>query len=35
MNWFYTWYQPERDYEQRGRIIDEVYRLAASAAASR
>ncbi len=31
MNWFYTWYDPARDYEQRARIMDEVYRMAAGA----
>ncbi len=25
MNWFYTWYEPGRDFEQRARIMDEVY----------
>jgi TetR/AcrR family transcriptional regulator, cholesterol catabolism regulator len=34
MNWFYTWYDPARDFEQRGRIMDEVYRMAASAIAA-
>lgn len=28
MNWFYTWYDPSKDYARRGRIIDEVYRMA-------
>jgi TetR/AcrR family transcriptional regulator, cholesterol catabolism regulator len=28
MNWFYTWYDPSKDYTRRGRIIDEVYRMA-------
>ena len=27
MNWFYTWYEPTRDYEQRARIMDEVFRM--------
>ncbi len=27
MNWFYTWYEPSRDYEQRSRIMDEVFRM--------
>lgn len=27
MNWFYTWYEPARDYEQRGRIMDECFRM--------
>lgn len=35
MNWFYTWYDPARDFEQRGRIMDEAYRMAASAVAAR
>ncbi|MGH7948941.1 MAG: TetR/AcrR family transcriptional regulator [Candidatus Binataceae bacterium] len=35
MNWFYTWYEPSRDFEQRARIMDEVYRLAASAVSAR
>ena len=35
MNWFYTWYEPARDFDQRSRIMDEVYRLAASAVAGR
>ncbi|MGH7865927.1 MAG: TetR/AcrR family transcriptional regulator [Candidatus Binataceae bacterium] len=35
MNWFYTWYEPARDFDHRGRIIDEVYRLAASAVSDR
>jgi len=35
MNWFYTWYEPARDFEQRSKIMDEVYRLAASAVAGR
>ena len=29
MNWFYTWYDPARDYEQRGRIMDECFRMIA------
>lgn len=28
MNWFYTWYDPSKDYARRSRIIDEVYRMA-------
>src|SRR5581483_3434501 len=27
MNWFYTWYERSRDYEQRSRIMDEVCRM--------
>ena len=29
MNWFYTWYEPVRDYEQRARIMDECFRMVA------
>jgi AcrR family transcriptional regulator len=29
MNWFYTWYEPARDYDQRGRIFDECFRMVA------
>jgi TetR/AcrR family transcriptional regulator, cholesterol catabolism regulator len=35
MNWFYTWYEPARDYEQRGRIMDECFRMVAGAIANR
>jgi hypothetical protein len=35
MNWFYTWYDPQRDADQRTRIMDEVYRLAAGSLAAR
>jgi len=35
MNWFYTWYEPGRDYDQRGRIMDEVFRMIAGSIASR
>jgi len=35
MNWFYTWYEPSRDFENRGRIMDEVHRMVASAIVSR
>ncbi len=31
MNWFYTWYEPARDYEQRGRIMEECFRMVAGA----
>jgi TetR/AcrR family transcriptional regulator, cholesterol catabolism regulator len=31
MNWFYTWYEPSRDYEQRSRIMDECFRMVAGA----
>ena len=31
MNWFYTWYDPSKDYTRRARIIDEVYRMALAA----
>ena len=33
MNWFYTWYEPTRDYEQRTRIMDEVFRMVAGSIA--
>jgi TetR/AcrR family transcriptional regulator, cholesterol catabolism regulator len=29
MNWFYTWYDPARDSDQRGRIMDECFRMVA------
>jgi TetR/AcrR family transcriptional regulator, cholesterol catabolism regulator len=35
MNWFYTWYEPARDFEQRGRIMDECFRMVAGAIANR
>jgi TetR/AcrR family transcriptional regulator, cholesterol catabolism regulator len=35
MNWFYTWYEPSRDYEQRAKIMDEVYRMVAGSIANR
>ncbi|MGO9602300.1 MAG: TetR/AcrR family transcriptional regulator [Candidatus Binataceae bacterium] len=35
MNWFYTWYEPTRDYEQRARIMDEVFRMVAGSISSR
>jgi AcrR family transcriptional regulator len=35
MNWFYTWYEPSRDYEQRARIMDEVFRMVAGSIAGR
>jgi AcrR family transcriptional regulator len=35
MNWFYTWYEPSRDYEQRAKIVDEVYRMVAGSIANR
>ena len=34
MNWFYTWYEPTRDYEQRTRIMDEVFRMVAGSIAN-
>jgi AcrR family transcriptional regulator len=34
MNWFYTWYEPSRDYEQRTRIMDEVFRMVSGAIAN-
>ena len=33
MNWFYTWYEPTRDYEQRARLMDEVFRMVAGSIA--
>ncbi len=35
MNWFYTWYEPSRDYEHRRRIMDEVYRMVTASLMSR
>jgi AcrR family transcriptional regulator len=35
MNWFYTWYDPARDYEQRGRIMDECFRMITGAFSAR
>ena len=35
MNWFYTWYEPARDYEQRGRIMDECFRMIAGTLSAR
>lgn len=35
MNWFYTWYEPTRDYDQRARIMDEVFRMVAGSVANR
>ena len=35
MNWFYTWYEPSRDSELRGKIVDEVNRMVSSAIATR
>jgi AcrR family transcriptional regulator len=35
MNWFYTWYEPGRDYEQRGYIMEECFRMVAGALAIR
>jgi AcrR family transcriptional regulator len=35
MNWFYTWYEPARDYEQRGRIFDECFRMVAGSLTAR
>ena len=34
MNWFYTWYEPTRDYEQRARIMDEVFRMVSGSIAA-
>jgi AcrR family transcriptional regulator len=35
MNWFYTWYEPGRDFEQRANIMDEVFLMVAGSIASR
>jgi len=35
MNWFYTWYEPTRDYEQRARIMDEIFRMVAGSISNR
>jgi TetR/AcrR family transcriptional regulator, cholesterol catabolism regulator len=35
MNWFYNWYDPARDYNNRSRIMDEAYRMAAGSIALR
>ncbi|MGC2274852.1 MAG: TetR/AcrR family transcriptional regulator [Candidatus Binatus sp.] len=35
MNWFYTWYEPARAYEQRGRIMDECFRMIAGTLSAR
>ena len=35
MNWFYTWYEPGRDFEQRAKIVDEVFLMLAGSIASR
>lgn len=35
MNWFYTWYDPARDWDNRGRIMDEAYQMVASALAAK
>jgi AcrR family transcriptional regulator len=35
MNWFYTWYEPARDYEQRSRIMDECFRMIAATLSAR
>lgn len=35
MNWFYTWYEPARDFEQRARIIDEVFLMVTGSIANR
>jgi TetR/AcrR family transcriptional regulator, cholesterol catabolism regulator len=35
MNWFYTWYQPGRDFDRREKIFDEVFRMVAGSIASR
>ena len=35
MNWFYTWYEPARDYDQRSRIMDECFRMIAGTLSAR
>jgi len=35
MNWFYTWYEPARDFEQRSRIMDECFRMIAGTLSAR
>src|SRR5208337_4611560 len=35
MNWFHTWYEPERDQAHRDRIMDEVFHMAVSSLAAR
>jgi hypothetical protein len=35
MNWFYTWYEPGRDFDQRGRIMDECFRMIAGSISTR
>jgi len=35
MNWFYTWYDPARDFSQRERIMEEVFRMISAAISSR
>ncbi len=35
MNWFYTWYDPARDWDDRGRIMDQAYRMVAGTLAAR
>lgn len=35
MNWFYTWYEPARDYDQRGRIMDECFRMISGSLSAR
>ena len=35
MNWFYTWYDPARDFEQRSRIMDECFRMVAGTLSAR
>lgn len=35
MNWFYTWYEPSRDFAARTKIMDEVYRMVAGAIENR
>lgn len=35
MNWFYTWYDPARDWDDRGRIMDQAFQMVAGALAAR
>ncbi len=35
MNWFYTWYDPARDWDDRGRIMDQAYQMVAGALAAK
>ncbi len=35
MNWFYTWYDPARDWNDRARIMDQAYQMVAGALAAK